>query len=42
MKTELYYATHEYEALREDEVTVSKGTVLEVLHTSASGWWTVK
>ena len=41
-EAETYYASHDYTALQEDEVSVSKGTVLEVFHKSASGWWTVK
>ena len=38
----LYSAIKSYKATKDDEITASIGTVVEVLQKSDNGWWFVR
>ncbi len=39
-KTESFYAKRDFEAELEDELSFTKGAMIEVVNKSISGWWT--
>lgn len=38
----LYTAVKSYKATKDDEITVTIGSVVEVLQMSENGWWLIR